>query len=148
MPFDSLPKTTRNVAAMPAGRRWSVAPKGTEPKPRGIELMDDNFALYIVGQYLKFAWAKQLNGDDNTHCIVGWVVHFCEPLTIIQYNEQTMRLLKRLHDALPKSAQRPRLHPANVLAHYNDTHEQKDVVRVADRAYRSYIKEKWAGLDA
>ena len=65
----------------------------------------------------------------------------CEPMTVIskQRSPQSQRLLARLHDALPRYAQRPTQNPAYVLAKYNDEHGNPAIVRVAERAYRSSL---------
>jgi hypothetical protein len=62
-------------------------------------------------------------------------------MTVIskQRSPQSQRLLARLHDALPRYAQRPTQNPAYVLAKYNDEHGNPAIVRVAERAYRSSL---------
>ena len=122
--------------------RWSVNPtRPREPRSTYVPVSDLQ-ALRDLMAGIKNAWAKQLNGPDNTHCIVGWVVNSCEPMTLISWdNPQTARLLQRLHDAMPKSAQR-RYQPHRItLAAFNDARGRDAVYRVAERAYCTMVNE-------
>jgi hypothetical protein len=141
MPLDALGTT---VLPLNSNERWSVNPNALDQPRQNFHPTNDNAALYIIGNYLKYHWAKRFNDGEN-HCIVGWVAQVCEPRTAIPhgYSEQSRRLLKRLHNALPTSAQRPTRNHAWTLAKYNDTHQHNAVLAVAERAYKMYINETW-----
>ena len=118
--------------------RWSVA-VGKVPVPRQIIPRSDADALLHIWRMLSTNWSRLYNDGDN-HCIVGWVGQTCSPLTITYFDKgQVKRLLQRLHDALPKSAQRKWAAPELVLARYNDTHSLPTIRAVVQRAYLAEV---------
>ena len=141
MPLDA---TATTVLPVDSPERWSHVPNRIKEPRQGFQPVDDDFALYLVLLGVKNAWAKRLNDDLYNHCIVGWVTTLCEANTVFNRHnpsDQSKRILKRLHDALPKSARRVLSSHADTLAKYNDTHSHKAVVRVAESAYQMYINE-------
>jgi hypothetical protein len=124
--------------------RWTPAKLGTVPRPRAITPRSDAQALAHIWKMLETKWARKYN-DGDRHCIVGWVGETCSPSTVTDYNTpQIKRMLQRLHDALPRSAQRRQADHWYTLARYNDTHSLQTV-----RAwvFRAYLAEVNANID-
>lgn len=141
MPFDGELKPTP-VRPASDNERWSYRPDRV-PMPRyGFNPLSDIEALYHVLNGIRNNWARQFNGPEGTHCIVGWIANTCEPMTVVDFGQpQTKRLLQRLHNAMPKSAQRKDANTRFALAKYNDTHSREAVYRVAERAYISLVND-------
>lgn len=145
MPFDGQIAP----AQADADARWDYRPGRARAIRQVYRPMSDYDVLIRVLLGIKGNWAKRLNTPDGAHCIVGWVTDTCEPTTLIDYNRpQTARLLRRLHDALPKSAQRKWRHHWDTLAAYNDSHSRDAVYRVAERAYYKLIEDMVAEANA
>jgi hypothetical protein len=127
MPFDNAAYSDR----------WCVTP-GKTNQPRAVQIRSDAQVLYAIWQSLETGWAKKLN-DGANHCVLGWVTHFCSPTTIIDWSSpQIARLLRRLHDELPRSVQRKRTHRRYTLAKYND---RRDLQAARDLVFRAYLTE-------
>jgi hypothetical protein len=142
MPFDNaayVPDTTTS----PYRNRWSVAADGKKPEPRLIVPRSDAAVLYEIWRLLETRWSRKFNDGDN-HCIVGWAANLCEPATVCPrgWSPQTQRILRRLHDALPKSAQRKLANKQYALGKYNDTRELQKMRDLVFRAYLAEVNER------
>lgn len=103
--------------------------------------------LSAIGLGIDTNWIQgKADGPNNSHCLVGWVWKCAPP-------HHTLPILMLLHDALPKKAQDkfmmgyekwpgPAKHFAGrALAKYNDTHTQRSVRRIVQRAYNMLLSE-------
>jgi hypothetical protein len=152
MPLDDLgfifnPAAYVAVNTDPYRDRWTPAGKGTVARPRAIEPRSDAQALLHIWQMLETRWSRKYN-DGNNHCIVGWVGETCCPSTINDNTApQVVRLMQRLHDALPKSAQRKGIEHRFTLAKYNDTHSLPTVRAWVHRAYLAEVNARIEALN-
>lgn len=145
MPLDDAGFTPPQAQAVPKPNaydtRWSVI-HGRAPEPRAIIPLSDAQALLHIWHRLATNWSRKYNDGDD-HCIVGWVGNTCSPCTVTNFRRgQVNRLLKLLHAALPKSAQRKGDDVWHALAKYNDSHSVHAVRAVVYRAYLAEVNAR------
>ena len=146
--FDPAAFSPPQPAPTPFEIRWSPCKPNAVPMPRAIVPRSDADALLHIWQMLETKWARKFRDGDN-RCIVGWASHTCEPTTICNYSAgQLQRVMERLHDALPKSAQRKWEGRNLTLARYNDTHTLPTIRAWVQRAYLAEVNARIQALNA
>jgi hypothetical protein len=119
MPFDALPAET-NTTVIP------------DPGDMLRELL---WRMQNNGEWCKGIY----HNDDGQHCTIGWLdVVLAEKLDAMgpEYLEQLRQLsrvmIRRIHDALPRSAQRK--DRAHAIMGYNDKRGHNAVLKVIAKA--------------
>jgi hypothetical protein len=136
MPFDALPA---EIAQTATPHRWGRP--GTPKIPLHLIPLSDSDVLWNIWQILQYQphlWRQGTVQDGASRCVVGWVVNYTEPTTVVeQWTDQGIRILRTLYDALPKSSQKPKRCMMEVLGEYNDSRTRYSVARLVRRAYEA-----------
>jgi hypothetical protein len=127
--------------------RWTPHDKGhvRQPRPNFVPRSDAD-ALLHIWQMMATRWARRYSDGNGNRCIVGWIGTTCEPTTVDDCKTpQVVRLMQRLHNALPPSAQRKSVEHRFVLARFNDT---RSLPAIRAWVMRAYIAELNSRIDS
>jgi len=137
MPFDALTDPAA-VELPPKPARWPRTPNKQEVLRPSLDL-SDTAVVWLLLARLKYdpaSWARGVYWTHDAACLVGWMQNYTETTNKpVWWNAQSKRVLRLIHDALPRSAQRPYAVLHEVIGRYNDTHGHPAIIRVLERAY-------------
>lgn len=116
------------------------------PSPAYREAVSHLHGLACIADGVGTNWCQmRADGPHGSHCLIGWVLQYYPP-------GKSETILRMLHDALPKSAPKyqhlindscygPVRGLSRALTKYNDSHTQRSVSRVVQRAFNKLLSE-------